>query len=253
MKKFTSFGKPPLTVMIQTDDAADALATIRRAIPLGADAFGIQTCCFKPEDRNADTYKRLFDAMEGRPAYVTAYRHRTLAGKSEEEIAGEILGLAKCGAALCDVMSDLFDPQPDEVAKSAEAAARQRALIDAVHDAGAEVLLSAHVKKFTPAPRVLEIARFQESQGADIAKIVTGAADQTEELENLRITRLLKEELSIPFLYLSAGESRLLRRIGPMLGSCMFLCVEHYGPLSTKSQPLLTDLAEIRDRFGYFA
>ena len=68
-----------------------------------------------------------------------------------------------------------------------------------------------------------------------------------EQIENLRIVNLLKESLKIPFLFLSSGESRILRCIGGSLGNCMTLCVHEYDELATKAQPLLSDVKAIRD------
>ena len=85
----------------------------------------------------------------------------------------------------------------------------------------------------------------QQARGADIAKIVTFANNEAEEMENLRITTLLKQELKIPFLYLSGGECRLHRRMGALLGNCMVLCVQQYDALATPAQPLLTKMQGI--------
>ena len=109
--------------------------------------------------------------------------------------------------------------------------------------------MSSHTYAFRSAERVLEIALEQQKRGADIVKIVTGADSMEQQLENLRITELLKRELKIPFLFLSVGECRLHRRIGPMLGSCMWLCVQEHDELSTPAQPLLRNVKAIRDNF----
>ena len=107
--------------------------------------------------------------------------------------------------------------------------------------------MSSHVFKFTPAERVLEIALEHQRRGADICKIVTGAENTEQQIENLRIINLLKENLKIPFLFLSGGECRILRRIGGSLGCCMYLCVHEYDELATKSQPLLRDMKILRE------
>ena len=120
-------------------------------------------------------------------------------------------------------------------------------LIEELHKCGAEVLMSSHVRKFVSAERVLEIAREHERRGADICKIVTGAENTEQQIENLRIINLLKENLKIPFLFLAGGECRILRRIGGNIGCCMYLCVHEYDELATKSQPLLRDVRIIRD------
>ena len=128
-----------------------------------------------------------------------------------------------------------------------EAVQKQMKLIDELHKRGAEVLMSSHVLKFTPAERVLEIALEHQRRGADICKIVTGAENMEEQIENLRIINMLKEKLEIPFLFLCGGECRIVRRIGGLLGCCMYLCVREYDEYATKSQPLLHDIKIIRD------
>ena len=44
--------------------------------------------------------------------------------------------------------------------------------------------------------------RIADGRGADVSKIVTDANDMEQQIENLRITNLLKKELGIPFLLL---------------------------------------------------
>ena len=216
----------------------------------GAEGFGMQFCRMKPEYRTEKIYRELFSLASPLPTYVTNYRYGYNEGKSDDELAEGILELADCGATLCDVMGDLFDKQDDELARDVSAIERQMKLIDELHAKGAEVLMSSHVFKFTPAERVLEIALEHKRRGADIAKIVTGASSMEEQLENLRIVHLLKAELGIPFLFLANGESRILRRVGGSLGNCMTLCVVEYDKLATKSQPLLSEMKMLRDLLG---
>lgn len=144
-------------------------------------------------------------------------------------------------------VGDWFDKQPDELAKDKTAIQKQMQIIDRLHKAGAEVLMSSHVNKFTTAERVLETAKEHKRRGADICKIVTGADTMAEQIENMKIINTLKEELRHPFLFLSVGECGLLRRIGGELGCCMYLCVQEYDALTTPTQPLLKRLKAIRD------
>ena len=73
---------------------------------------------------------------------------------------------------------------------------KQIKLINTIHQKGAEVLMSSHISKYTPAERVLEVALEQKRRGADIIKIVTRADNMQQQLENLRITDLLKRKLN---------------------------------------------------------
>ena len=124
-------------------------------------------------------------------------------------------------------------------------------LIDRLHGLGAEVIMSSHVWKFTSAERVLEMAREQKRRGADIIKIVAGAATMEQQIENLRITDLLRRELGAPFLFLSGGECSMHRRLGIKLGCCMALCVYEHDALSTPVQPLLGTMKTIRDELDF--
>ncbi len=250
-KTFLNQDKSLLTVMLQCETPETAIGRIRNALHCGAEGFGLQVESLKQEYQNKETYQRIFGEMRGKPAYVTNYRYCTNAGKTDQELADGLLILAECGATLCDVMGDMYDKQPDEVAVSTEAIAKQMQLIEELHDRGAEVLMSSHVFKFTTAERVLEIALEQKRRGADVAKIVVGAENMEEQIENLRITNLLKKELGIPFLFLSGGVSEIHRRLGMKLGNCMQLCVYEHDALSTFPQPLLSVSKMIRDDLGF--
>lgn len=250
-RTFLNQDKSLLTVMLQCETPETAIGRIRNSLHCGAEGFGLQVESLRPEFHNQETYKRIFDEMRGKPVYVTNYRYYSNAGQTDEKLAEGLLTLAESGATLCDVIGDMYDKQPDEVAVSAEAITKQMQLIDALHERGAEVLMSSHVFKFTPAERVLEIALEQKRRGADIAKIVVGANNMEQQIENLRITNILKKELGIPFLFLSVGVSEIHRRLGMKLGNCMQLCVYEHDALSTFPQPLLSVSKIIRDDLGF--
>ncbi len=244
-KTFLNYEKAILTTMVQADNPDRIKELVDKSLPVGAEAFGMQFERLKPMYRNKEVYKELFSYTD-KPVYVTNYRCSTN-DKPDDVLAEGLLELADCGATLCDVMGDLFDKQPDEVAVDDIAIKKQMKLIDDLHKKGAEVLMSSHVYKYTPAERVLEIALEHQRRGADICKIVTGAETVDEELENLKIINLLKKNLKIPFLFLTGGECHVLRRVGGELGCCMYLCVYEYDELSSKQQPLLKNVKNIRD------
>ena len=249
MNKQTFFNndKATLTVMVQDDNPDRIKELMDKSVSEGAEAFGIQFEQMESRYRNKENYKELFNHANDRPTYVTNYRYSKNEGKSDEQLAEELLELADNGADLCDVMGDCFDKQPDEVAVDETAINKQIELINRIHEKGARVLMSSHVMKYTPAERVLEIALEHQRRGADICKIVVGADNMEQQLENLKIINLLKEKLDIPFLFLSAGECSILRRIGGEIGCCMYLCVYEYDSFATPQQPLLKNIKLIRD------
>ena len=155
---FLKYEKPLITAMVQADNPERIKELIDASVPEGADAFGMQFCQMKKEYRNRDTYRELFAYAGDRPVYVTNYRYAGNEGKSDDVIAAELAELAECGATLIDIMGDMFDRQSDEMAVDEAAIQKQQALIARLHELGAEVLMSSHVLKYTPAERVLEIA-----------------------------------------------------------------------------------------------
>lgn len=245
MGKFLTTDKPALTVMLQCKTPEVAIGRIRNALHLGADAFGLQAESLLPEYQTPEVYRKLFQEMRGKPAYVTNYRSGSNKGKSDEELAEGLLTLAECGAALCDVQGDLFSRHPIQMTEDETAIEKQMELIEKIHAKGAEVLMSAHTNCYLPGEKVLELALEQKRRGADIIKIVTDAADMQAQMENLKTVDLLKRELGAPFLFLSGGECSILRRLGIKLGCCMALCVYEHDEFSTPLQPLLTVMKQV--------
>ena len=250
-KSFLNQEKPILTAMLQYSNIDLTIGAIRNGLANGAEAFGLQVEALEEQYKTPNNFKRLFNEMGDKPCYVTNYRFGSNAEKSDETLAKEMLLLAENGANLCDVMGDMFCKHPEELTDNSSAIDKQMKYIDSLHEKGAKVLMSSHVLKFTSAERVLEIAFEQKRRGADIVKIVTGAETMEEQIENLRITTLLKKELGIPFLFLSGGECSIHRRLGMKLGCSMCLCVyEHYSG-STPTQPLLKIAKKVRDDMGF--
>ena len=246
-KTFLNKENPMLTVMLQCETPEVAIGRIRNANCLGADAYGLQVESLKSEYQNPETFKKIFAEMGDRPCYVTNYRYVHNQKLTDDDLADGLITLAESGATLIDVMGDIFCKHPEELTEDKTAVEKQMKLIDTLHIMGAEVLISSHLYKYAPADRVLEIAFEQKRRGADIIKIVTAADTMEQQIENLRITNLLKEELGAPFLFLSGGECSLHRRLGMKLGCCMSLCVYEHDALSTPAQPLLSTMKMVRD------
>lgn len=252
MSRFLRGAKPPLVLMVQSRTPEDAIALIRRGIDEGAEAFGVQVCKLLPKYRTEQTYRRIFAAAEGLPLYVTNYRHHSNAGKTDAQLADELVQLADCGGELLDVMGDFFDPQPGELTTDPAAVEQQMRLIERIHAHGAEVLMSSHLKAYYPPERVIAVAKAQQSRGADIAKIVADDTTPEEEAEKLRLCALLKTELEIPYLFLASARNKVLRRVGPMLGACCWLCRLGDEEIATKAQPILRKVKAIRDNFELY-
>lgn len=246
-KSFLHTDTPFVTVMVQVPELKQAELRIRNAVADGATAIGLQMGLLKKEYHTEEALRSAFAAAEDKPIYFTNYRRNVNEGLTDEELAEGLRLGVKCGATLIDVMGDMFDPSPEELTTDEKAIEKQMRFIDELHACGGEVLMSSHVHQFRSAERVLEIALEQQRRGADIVKIVTGAETQEEEVKNLDACRLLKEELRVPFLFLSGGAySGLHRTIGPALGACMWLCFREYDEFTYPGPPLLANVLKIK-------
>lgn len=249
---FLHQNRPLITCMIQADNPASAIRTVRSAMYDGCDAFGFQMEVMPKELRSEDKLRSIFSQMGQKPIYVTNYRSGKNAADSDETLVEGLICLIKNGATLADIMGDLYCPDPIQLTMDAAAIAKQKDAAKRIHDAGGEVLMSSHVMKFIGSDEVLRIAEEHRKRGADISKIVTAANSEDEELENLRTAERLRRELEIPYLLLCGGSHcKLLRTIGPLLGSCMWLTVQNYDQYATQAQPICRSIRAIADNFDY--
>jgi len=254
---FLNQNRPLITGMILKDNPDSIRYAVKNSIFDGADCLGIQLECLKKEYKTEDNYKKIVASCSGHPIYVTNYRGGENKGFSDEELGNELLKVLSCGATLGDIPASLFDAETGmgvglELSMKQEAIDKQMNLIDQIHHMGKEVLMSSHVLKFIPAETVLKIAFEQQKRGADIVKIVTAANTEEEQMENLRITTLLKQELKVPFLFLSGGtHSKIHRMIGPQLGCVTYLAVREHDERAVSTQPTIKAAKAVRDNFDY--
>jgi len=249
---FLHQNKPLVTCMVQAPTVDETILLIRNAAYDGADAWGFQMENLPPEEQTEANLRRIFSHTDHKPIYATNYRGGRNTGRSDEDLADGWKLLIRSGATLVDIMGDTFCPTPGELTEDAAAVEKQMTLIDEIHAMGGEVLMSSHVLRYIPAEEVLHIAKAHEARGADICKIVTAANSEEEELENLRITTLLKKELHIPFLFLCGGSHcKRHRQLGPLFGCCMWLTVGTYDRAATPAQPLARAMRTLADTLSY--
>ena len=247
-KSFLSATTPFITEMVQVPTADLAKQKISLAIKDGATAIGLQLDVLEREFRTEKVLTEIIATAKDVPVYLTNYRKNLNQGDSDEQLLQELLLGLKCGATLIDVMGDAFCISPEELTTDQTAIKKQMEYIDQVHKLGGEVLISSHVYQFRSAERVLEMALEQQRRGADVVKIVTCATTQEQEWENLRICTLLKQNLKVPFLFLSSGTfNQLHRRIGPALGVNMWLCFREYDKFTYVGPPLLSEVVKLKE------
>lgn len=233
--------------MIQCRTPEQCIKKIKASLRDGAEALGVQLCQLEKQYRTKEIISEIFASCEDKPVYITAYRFNNGRMTDEESAALLLLGL-ESGATLCDVMGDLFCPNDYQITEDEEAVSRQKSLIKAIHEKGGEVLISTHDFRELSADEIFRVAMLQSEHGADIIKIVVQSQSLTVLPEYLSVIQKVDREIKKPFLFLDTGAcSNILRKVGPNLGTCMYLCVESYGELDTPQQPLLKQLKPIRD------
>ncbi|MBP3605140.1 MAG: type I 3-dehydroquinate dehydratase [Clostridia bacterium] len=250
---FVNATRPLVVGMTLKRTPNEAIYAIKNCVYAGADAVAVQLCKMEKQYKTKEELSRVFAAAAGRPIYVTDYRWNENAERTYEECAEELVMAMEAGGTLADVPGDFFcEDKEYQMTDNEEAIGKQMALIDRLHALGKEVLMSAHVLRFLPAEKVLEIAKEQVRRGADIVKIVTGANSEEEEMENLRIAALLKKELSVPFILLAAGtHAKILRMIGPCFGCFGVFAVYEHDSNAVLTQPTVAAARAVLDHFDY--
>lgn len=245
---FLNHDKPLLCAMIQCVTPEECCEKIRLSLDAGAEAIAIQLDRLKRDLRTPEQLKKIFAACDGKPIYVTSYRTGENIGLSDEECVELLLMALECGATLFDVMGDLYDRSPQyELTMDETAIQKQMALIDKIHRAGGEVLMSSHTYKSTTLEENLMIAREQARRGADVIKIVNDAQSADEIPIYLDAIQKIIQETGKKLLFLASGKAELIRYIGPSFGVCMYLTVVYHSELDTEEQPKLSRAKAIRD------
>jgi len=229
MNTFLNADHPLITAMLSSDTDEGMMNKINLSVEQGAEAICFLTESLMPEYKSEESIKKIIKTAQNRPVYVTNYiRNNSQPDLSDEVLATELLCMTDYGASLIDIRTDMFCRSSNEVTHDVFAVKKQKELISQIHQSGCDVLMSAHVFRHISPEATLEIALLQQERGADIAKVVTFADNEKEADDAFRTLFLLKEKLDIPFLFLcSGGCCKKHRLLSPLLGNCMYLCVEN--------------------------
>ena len=245
---FLNHDKPLLCAMIQCATPDECCEKIRLSLNAGAEAIAIQLDRLQRDLRTPAHLKQIFSACDGKPIYVTSYRSGENIGMTDDECVELLLLALECGATLFDIMGDLYaHPAPYELTFDEEAIKKQMALIDKIHRAGGEVLMSCHTGKSLTLEENLMIAREQARRGADVIKIVNTAKSADDIPVYINAIQKIVRETGKKLLFLASGKAEIIRYIGPSFGVCMYLTVIYHSELDTAEQPKLRCARAIRD------
>lgn len=240
-----------VTALFHIDgDMEKDLALIRLSAANGAQGIALQLEDMPPEMRTAENYRKLMDAAPELPFMFISYRKDKWFGNDDDARQKCLLLAAETGAEVIDVMGDLYAPAPFELTSDPAAVAKQKELIQAIHDRGAKVVMSSHTAQARSAEAILAHLREQASRGADILKIVTQADTEEELTEAFRTTMLLKRALNKPFIQLCGGKySRPHRYLAPKFGLAVAFATPDEKPEAV--QPSVRQLRTVLDTIDW--
>ena len=228
-KKFSDLSGPVLTAIMAGEPPSEFMAQMKNAQEAGAQAIAIDLFDLSAEQRHLEALQSIIAAVK-LPVMAIAYRNDRIYGGDDEK-RQELLRLAaQAGAAMIDVMADLYDPSEREISRNPEALARQRELIAEYQSLGAEVVLSSHTNCPLDRHETLEHLQSLAARGADVVKLVSTVNNGSELAEAFAATLLLKERLSLPFIHLCSGSfSRPHRLLCPLLGTKIYFALERHS------------------------
>lgn len=264
---FVKLPKPFIVSVVGDKEPDGAIATIKRAEYDGADAFDLHMMSLERQYHNYKDLRKIISSTV-KPVFLLYYRWNMkgmLDVPDDERVEAQLVGI-EAGAAGLDITADIFDPSPGpdswtpeahaystnrnskprEISMKPEVIDKQKKLIERVHNMGAEVLLSAHTRVVMNCEQVVELAKEMESRGPDAVKIVTVALNEDDLIEAMKTTVELKKTLKVPFQFQCHGEhGKILRVVGPMLGSMLIFCNQQFNPGGFHHQPLVRSMRKV--------
>ena len=205
---------PMITAIMGGETPEELIAQVRGAEFDGADGICIDLAYLKPEFRTKDHFKRIIGSA-CLPFMFYFYRNDIWKACATDESRQEILLLAaEAGASCIDVMGDLYDPSPRERTYSKDAIARQRELIDKIHERGSEVVMSSHMT--SEALSCEECSINSRSSRAECGHRETVVANTEEDSRGNQDDDDASAHAKKPFIHLVGGKYMRFHRFIPV-------------------------------------
>ncbi len=144
------------------------------------------------------------------------------------------------------------DAEPAEISDDPAAIDAQRDVVERVHAAGGDVILSAHTYTHLTPPETIAIAERMTDRGADLCKIVGVDRTLEEGLETLEAHLALNRADVAPYALMAIGDvSRIVRPLAPMFGSAWVFAQPELVPGGFHSWPLVENAREVLRRIDW--
>lgn len=249
-KTFLNQPRPVITSLFSGETPQELIARAANSEFDGAGGIAIELHELRPEFRNRDALRTIVEAVN-LPFMFCFYRKDKWENRDDEARQELLLSAADAGAAMIDVMGDLYDPSPLELTRNPAAIEKQKRTIEAIHAKGADVVISSHMAEFRTTEQVVEHLKVAEQRGADVVKLVQTANSERELETALCTTLALRRELRTPFVHLCNGKfARPHRFFGGALGSAIVFAAQRFDTL-VGSQPTITALKAVLDNLHW--
>lgn len=274
----TDLERPFVTTSVTDETLAETVTTIKQAEYAGARAFEIHLPLL--DFPGPETIAELTDATAA-PMYATCRRGTfyellgadVTVSLTDEERVTALVAAVEAGFDGVDFELDTFDrtAEPDDFSRAAidayvtdpnegmaqvtddeTAIRRQQAAVDRIHDAGGEVVISAHTFTHLEPPDAVAVAERVTARGGDFAKLVGVDRTMDDALDTLEAHLRLNEANVVPYVLMAIGEpSRIVRPLSPMFGSAWVFAQPELTPDGFHSWPLVDNAREVLRRVDW--
>ena len=271
-KRFSASDTPLVAGVVKERTPQDAIEKIKYFEENGATAIDLHLSCLLEEYQTVTEIKRIAAATD-LPILALNYPRRydwTERAQTEEERAELLLKGLEAGCSAIDLLGYSFDVSskgkfvgedaysftknnPLEIVTDKRVIAKQRALIDRVHDMGKEVLLSTHPDIPMNGDQVIDLVYFLAERNPDVIKIVTRCNTEeelTEAFDTMRRLKKLNVRQKISF-HCCGEMGQTTRLIHPILGSYMCFCTKADDGNRVKEQLDILTAVEFFKKFGW--
>jgi len=276
--QLTDLERPFICTSIVEEGLDRTIRTLKTAEYQGASAFEVHLPLL---GFPGDAALQRLAAATARPIYATCRRDEfyELLGAQEtvsltdRERTDRLVAAVDAGLDGIDLELDSFDRQagpdsytraaieryaddpaaePAEITDDPEAVAAQRRVVERVHEAGGEVVLSAHTYTHLSPAEAVAIAERMTDRGADFCKIVGVDRTLEEGLETLQAHLQLNEADVSPYALMAIGEvSRIVRPVAPTFGSAWVFAQPELTPGGFMDWPLVENARAVLRRIDW--
>ena len=270
--RFAVSNVPHVIGVVRERTPQDALAKIRDYQSNGATAIDVHISCLESEYKTVDGFKTIADGTD-LPILALNYNLNydwTEIGDSEEDRVALMLKALEGGMSAIDIQGYTFDvdskaryvgeggysftkDNPYEIVTDKKIIAKQKELINRVHDMGKEVVISTHPHVPMTEEQVVDLVCFLAERNPDVIKLVTRCLtedDLTESYATMR--RLQKLGLRQKISFHCCDElGKTTRLINPVLGSYMCFCTKSEDENRNKEQLDIRTAVAFFKEFGW--